>query len=128
MNEHSYLVSKSLNFMFPFVMLFGIYLILNGHITPGGGFQGGAVLASLFILKYLVAPKEEAKLAKIKLAEKILLFLIILFPMGFLLTYIHINLPHFNTLYLILMNALIGLKVACGMTVIFIRFVFYESR
>jgi multicomponent Na+:H+ antiporter subunit B len=32
------------------VMLFGIYLVLHGHLTPGGGFAGGVVLASGFIL------------------------------------------------------------------------------
>ena len=33
----------------PFTAMFAIYVILNGHISPGGGFQGGAVLGALFI-------------------------------------------------------------------------------
>ena len=32
------------------ILLFGIYLVLYGHITPGGGFGGGVVIASAFIL------------------------------------------------------------------------------
>lgn len=28
------------------VLIFGLYIIMHGHLTPGGGFQGGAVLAS----------------------------------------------------------------------------------
>ena len=32
--------------MFPFAMVFGIYIIIHGHLTPGGGFQGGAATAS----------------------------------------------------------------------------------
>ena len=34
----------------PIVFLFGIYIILNGHLSPGGGFSGGAVLGSGLIL------------------------------------------------------------------------------
>ena len=31
---------------FPLVLIFGLYVIAHGHLTPGGGFQGGAVVAS----------------------------------------------------------------------------------
>ena len=31
---------------FPFVMIYGLYVIVHGHLTPGGGFQGGAIVAS----------------------------------------------------------------------------------
>ncbi len=34
----------------PFVMLFGFYLITYAHRSPGGGFQGGVVIASAVIL------------------------------------------------------------------------------
>ncbi len=32
----------------------GVYVTLGGHITPGGGFQGGAVVAAGFLLTLLV--------------------------------------------------------------------------
>jgi multisubunit Na+/H+ antiporter MnhB subunit len=32
------------------ILLFGIYIVLYGHITPGGGFGGGVIIASAFIL------------------------------------------------------------------------------
>ena len=38
----------------PFVMLFGIYIMFNGHLSAGGGFAGGAVLGAGMIL-YLLA-------------------------------------------------------------------------
>jgi multicomponent Na+:H+ antiporter subunit B len=28
------------------ILIFGLYVILHGHVTPGGGFQGGAVVAT----------------------------------------------------------------------------------
>jgi multicomponent Na+:H+ antiporter subunit B len=34
------------NIMFPLVIIYGLYVIAHGHLTPGGGFQGGAVVAS----------------------------------------------------------------------------------
>ncbi|HXP14819.1 MAG TPA: hydrogen gas-evolving membrane-bound hydrogenase subunit E, partial [Actinomycetes bacterium] len=35
------------------VVLFGIYVVAHGHLTPGGGFQGGVVLATGALLVYL---------------------------------------------------------------------------
>jgi multisubunit Na+/H+ antiporter MnhB subunit len=37
------------------ILLFGIYMVLYGHITPGGGFGGGVVIALAFILITLVS-------------------------------------------------------------------------
>lgn len=34
----------------PFILLYGMYVILNGHISPGGGFSGGAVMGAGLIL------------------------------------------------------------------------------
>ena len=33
-----------------FILLYGIYIVLYGHLTPGGGFAGGVVIACSFIL------------------------------------------------------------------------------
>lgn len=40
-------------FLFPLILLFGGYIFIHGHLTPGGGFQGGAIVASAFVLVYL---------------------------------------------------------------------------
>lgn len=34
----------------PIIFIFGIYVILNGHLSPGGGFSGGAILGAGLIL------------------------------------------------------------------------------
>jgi len=36
--------------LLPFIMIFGFYLIVNVHLSPGGGFSGGTVVGSAFIL------------------------------------------------------------------------------
>lgn len=40
------------------ILLFGIYVVLNGHLSPGGGFSGGAVLGAGLILASLVLGEE----------------------------------------------------------------------
>ena len=50
MTEMSKIVRTITNIMFPLTMLFGLYVIAHGHLTPGGGFQGGAVVASACIM------------------------------------------------------------------------------
>jgi multicomponent Na+:H+ antiporter subunit B len=42
--------------LIPIIMLFGAYVFINGHLTPGGGFQGGAILASGILLLLLADP------------------------------------------------------------------------
>jgi len=44
------IVSLACRVMAPFIFIFGLYVIMFGHYSPGGGFQGGAILASGIIL------------------------------------------------------------------------------
>jgi len=37
----------------PIVLVLGIYVVAHGHLTPGGGFQGGVVLAAALLVLYL---------------------------------------------------------------------------
>lgn len=52
--ENDTVLKVSSLIVIPIILVFGIYVILNGHISPGGGFSGGAVLGAGFIL-YLSA-------------------------------------------------------------------------
>ena len=42
--------------LLPLILLFGAYVFTHGHLTPGGGFQGGAILASGMLLMLLSHP------------------------------------------------------------------------
>jgi multicomponent Na+:H+ antiporter subunit B len=54
-------------------VLVGLYVVLHGHQTPGGGFQGGVILASALLLVYLsdryVTLKRVGPMALIEFAE-----------------------------------------------------------
>ena len=43
-----------------FILLYGVYITLNGHIGPGGGFAGGVIIALAFIHIMLAFGKEVA--------------------------------------------------------------------
>lgn len=40
------LLQGAVRIIFPFILLFGIYVVLNGHLSPGGGFSGGIIIGS----------------------------------------------------------------------------------
>ena len=44
------IVNTVTRIILPFITLFGLYLILHVHLSPGGGFSGGTVVGSGFIL------------------------------------------------------------------------------
>ena len=46
----------------PFIMVFGLYVIFHGHYSPGGGFQGGTLLAAALLLIRLAAGFDIAQL------------------------------------------------------------------
>ncbi len=128
MNNCDPIVTKVLSIVYPFILLFGFYIIVNGHKSPGGGFQGGAVLAAIFIIRYLILPGENVNLKSLQMIEKVLFICIMMLPILFVFNQVLPNTDVLKQIYLISMNILIGIKVCCGLTIIFYRFVLYESR
>ena len=44
------ILQASAKILFPAILLFGIYILMNGHLSPGGGFSGGAIMGAGLIL------------------------------------------------------------------------------
>ena len=115
----------------PFILLFGCYLISHGHLSPDGGFQGGAVLAAGITLLCLSRGVRDTRrtfpLRRVSLTESVA-FLVIL-AMGaiglvlgrrFLGNFLPLGEPGRipSALFIFLLNLLIGLKVGAGITVV----------
>lgn len=49
----SIIVQTICSLLIPFIQLFALYVIIHGHYGPGGGFQGGVLLAVSIILQRL---------------------------------------------------------------------------
>jgi len=119
--------------LFPFVVMFGLYIIVNGSLSPGGGFQGGAILATAILTTFFAQPTRTLKIKKIILLEKLLfLLMVVLLLAGYFLGgefFMNLTrspwLPFSLSSYLVFLNLLIGLKVALGLTAIV--YVFYEE-
>ena len=55
------IVKSITRMVIPFIQLYGIFIILHGHITPGGGFSGGTLIGTSLILYTLVFGLPTAK-------------------------------------------------------------------
>jgi len=55
--ESNFMLQTASKLLFPIIMLFGIYVMIYGHLSPGGGFQGGVIIASAVLL-LLISHKE----------------------------------------------------------------------
>ena len=53
-----FILSAGADLLFPLLLVVGLYIVMHGHLTPGGGFQGGVVLAAAFFLPLLARPGE----------------------------------------------------------------------
>lgn len=55
------LLKTMVQLLLPFIQLYGVFIILHGHITPGGGFSGGAILGASLILYGLTFGHQETE-------------------------------------------------------------------
>ncbi|HCM26244.1 MAG: hypothetical protein A2Z99_05265 [Treponema sp. GWB1_62_6] len=53
------------------LVMFGAYIFLHGHLTPGGGFQGGVVIATAVLLNLLAAPRSHLAHGAVTVVESL---------------------------------------------------------
>jgi multicomponent Na+:H+ antiporter subunit B len=121
------------------ILIFGIYIILHGHLSPGGGFAGGVIVALAFVHLMLAFGKEvaAAKISK-NLASNLesigaLMFLSVAL-LGFLGGSFFLNILVKGTPFKLfsagtipLSNIAIGIKVGVGLFAIFLALVVLEK-
>ncbi len=95
----------------PYMFLFGLYLVSYGDVSPGGGFQGGVVIASGIILlamgRDVEAAERLAPRGRLSWLEAIAYALLLLAVIGMVIA---------RSMFVL--NILIGLKVAAGVSLI----------
>ena len=56
----SVIVATICRILVPFLQLYSLYVIIHGHSSPGGGFQGGVIMGASFILLVISLGREQA--------------------------------------------------------------------
>ncbi|MEI6631000.1 MAG: MnhB domain-containing protein [bacterium] len=119
------------------IFLFGVYIVLHGHLTPGGGFAGGVIIALSFIHLVLAFGKEVAlkkmSQATVSIIESLgglmfwgLALLGLIFGSYFFLNILPKGRPFdlFSSGIIIFCNIAIFLKVGAGLFAIFLALAF----
>jgi len=137
------IVQKVTQIMCGIIFLYGIYIILHGHLTPGGGFAGGAIIAGSFILlviafgsEFLALKKEETGSSLLE-SSAILVFLAIaaaglligsvgIFFVNFLPKGTVGNLISAGTIPLF--NIAVGIEVAAALLTVFLALLIYKEE
>ena len=118
--------------VFPFLATFSFYLIIHGHLTPGGGFQGGAVMASamaLLMVSYGIYGMKEKLLSISELTGLFALLVLLYFGSHFFHSLFEEwcslplgtrDAPLISAGIIPLMNLAVGLEVMCGVTLLLV--------
>ncbi len=142
MKGMSIIVKKVAQLLSGLTFMYGIYIITHGHLTPGGGFAGGAILAGSLILLVLAFGSDMMKLQKreagssIMESTAILGFLLLATAAMLLGTRIFFSnfLPTGKLFHLVsagvipLYNILVGAEVAAALFTIFLALVIYKEE
>ena len=111
-----------LGWAYPIILIFGGYVVVTGMDGPGGGFQGGAVLAAIAMSLHFSEGKRICAPERLEKIEKGIYVLILTAATAFILVYAWLSIPQYR-FYMLLMNILIGAKVFSGLFLIYLRFV-----
>ena len=136
------IVKKTTQLIAGIVFLYGIYVIIHGHLTPGGGFAGGVILAGSFILLILAYGSDFMRLTREESGSTItenlaiLIFLIIALA-GMIVgarVFFHNWLPAGKVGELVsagvipLYNIFVGIEVAASILTIFLALVIFKEE
>ncbi len=126
-----------------FILFYGVYIVLQGHLSPGGGFAGGVIIACSFIMMELAfgghRGKKELSEHSSHLMDEYGALAILLFG---LLGYFLPEMPFFSNVFLNanknslfhilsagsipLINLAIGMKVGAGLYSVYISLAHYD--
>jgi len=133
MSGMSLIVKTVTRILWPILLLFAFYVSIIGHITPGGGFQGGVVLAIVSVLSVLSYGLIEKGKMKYQAKIAIIIIIVSLFVKTWKVLF-GIPLPKgipgelFSAGAIPLTNLAVGLMVGLGLTIAFYALILTNSK
>ena len=123
----SRIVKTATRALFPFILLFGVYVILYGHLSPGGGFQGGVILAIAVLLTVVTFGKSRLQpfVPHLLSVEIVGVTLFVLVGLSGIVSGKQF-LTNLGTIPLL--NIIIGIKVFAGVVLMYIFLVGWDSK
>ncbi len=68
-SKSGFILKVGSKIILPIVIIVGVYIITHGHLSPGGGFQGGAMIAAALLLMAISDPQFIPSIKQFKLLE-----------------------------------------------------------
>jgi multisubunit Na+/H+ antiporter MnhB subunit len=142
MKGMSVIVKKVAQLLSGLIFMYGVYIITHGHLTPGGGFAGGALLAGSMILLVLAFGSDVIGLKRRETGSSIIensaILVFLLFATVAMLigtrVFFHNFLPRGHLGDLIsagvipLYNIFVGIEVGAALFTIFLALVIYKEE
>jgi multisubunit Na+/H+ antiporter MnhB subunit len=136
------IVKKTTQILVGMIFLYGAYVVIHGHLTPGGGFAGGVIMAGAFILVTLAFGSGflnlKKEVAESTVTENISMLMVILLSATGLLLSARIFFLNFlpkGTLgklisagVLPLYNIFVGIEVASSIFIIFLALIIFKEE
>jgi len=138
----SVIVKKTTQLLAGLIFLYGIYIIVHGHLTPGGGFAGGVVIAGAFILIILAFGSDFLNLQKEEMGTTLRENIAVLIVLVLAVSGFFVGMRVFFTNYmpkgtvgelvsagmLPLYNIFVGIEVASSIFIIFLALIIYKEE
>lgn len=106
----------------PLLVVVGAALVVGDPKTPGGGFQGAGLLAAVVVGRYLVGARGPSTTRGLETLEKAIFVVFVLSVGLYLVLGLRDVSPDAYAPYVLAMNGLLGLKVFCGLSIMFLYF------
>jgi multicomponent Na+:H+ antiporter subunit B len=128
------IVSGVVSLIVPFIQIFALYVIIHGHYGPGGGFQGGVILAaSMMLLRLSLGEEDEHRRFSPTAASVVAIIGILIYALtgllpllfgGEFLDYAHLPIPGISgpdlrSLGILIVETAVGMVVWGTLVIVF---------